>query len=207
MKLIICCLSSLLWTSSLFAAGASPYIGIAAGIVSAEDSGFTASDGITQFSGELEAGDGGLLEVAGGIDFDGAPVRIEAAMSILVSEVDKVDFDGATTAIVEDGGFGVAAFMLNGYIDIPTGTFLEPYAFAGVGRATVITELNDEDVDDQVGAFQFGGGLGVTLTEYFILDFKYRYFEIEDFTLSHTDDRLKAGFSSHQFLAGFRVRF
>lgn len=97
--------------------------------------------------------------------------------------------------------------MINGYIDFPTGSFIEPHLFAGIGQASVFHELNGQDVDDTVGAVQPGAGPGFVLADFFIIDLKYRYFETGDYTVSTGSERLTSDCSSHQIPGGFRVRF
>jgi opacity protein-like surface antigen len=207
MKIITACLAWLFCVSTLFA-GAAPYIGFALGGVSAEDSDYSYKGALQNHKGKLRAGEGGAIEGAFGIDFDAAPFRVEGALTLLISEIESIQPDGlgGITLPLDDSGVGVASFMFNGYFDIPTGAFAEPYLFAGMGRATVFHELNNKQVEDEVGAFQLGAGIGFKLTDYFLLDLKYQYFATGGYEVSNGGEKFSSDFASHQFLAGFRVR-
>lgn len=198
----------LLITADTLTAGVSPYIGLGIGGVAAQDARY-AYQGTTTQSGNLISGGGAVLEAAAGLDFDDVPFRFEGAISVLANELDAVEPDalGGITIPLNESGMAVSALMINGYFDFPTGSFIEPYLFAGIGQASVFHELNGQDVDDTVGAVQLGAGLGFVLTDFFIIDLKYRYFETADYTVSTDSERLVSDFSSHQILAGFRVRF
>lgn len=190
-------------------AGVAPYIGVGIGGVSAKDADFKYSDSGGTATGELESGGGALIEGAFGLDFDDIPFRFEGALTILANELDSVSYDGlpGVSFDLDDSAMAVSSFMVNGYFDIPTDAFIEPYVFGGLGRATIFHELNNEDTDDTVGAVQLGGGLGFVLTDYFIIDLKYRYFTTEDYTVSSGSERLEAEYASHQLIGGIRVRF
>lgn len=208
MKLVTALLVLLCSTTTLFA-GAAPYFGLGLGGVAARDTDYTYTNGGSKQTGELQAGNGAVLDIAGGIDFDDVPLRFEGALSLLVSELDSVSYDslGGISVPLDDSAMAVSSFMINGYFDFPTGSVLEPYVFAGLGTATVYHELSDEDVEDRVGAGQIGAGLGLVLTDFFIVDLKYRYFATRDYTVSNGDEKLESDFASHQFIGGFRVRF
>lgn len=190
-------------------AGAAPYFGLGLGGVAARDADYTYTNGSSTQTGELQAGNGAVLDLAAGIDFDDVPFRFEGALSLLASELEAVTYDslGGIAVPLDDSAMAVSSFMINGYFDFPTGSILEPFIFAGLGKATVYHQLNDNDVDDSVAAAQIGAGLGIVLTDFFIIDLKYRYFATDDYTVESGSERFKADFSSHQFIGGFRVRF
>lgn len=202
LTVVLCCANTLL-------AGVAPYFGMGLGGVAARDADYTYTNGSTTQTGELQAGNGAVIDLAAGIDFDDVPFRFEGALSLLVSELDAVTYDslGGISVPLDDSAMAVSSLMINGYFDFPTGTMLEPFIFAGVGKATVFHELSNNDVDDTVAAAQLGAGLGIVLTDFFIIDLKYRYFATDDYTVVNGSERLKADFSSHQFIGGFRVRF
>lgn len=186
---------------------ASPYVGVAVGGASSPDVHFKASDGSNNYSGDFKDGGGGLLEAAGGIDFHNVPFRVEGALSFLAQGIDAIQWKGGPLQQVDEGAIGVSSIMINGYVDIPTGTILEPYLFAGIGRATVFAQLADEDVRDNVAASQIGAGLGLVLTDFFILDVKFRHFATDNYTLKEKQYRLESEIKSNQLLVGLRVRF
>lgn len=197
-----------LFTAMGVTAGVAPYIGIAVGGVAANDVRY-AYQGAIPSTGELKGGGGAVVEGAIGLDLDTLPFRFEAALSILANEIDAVQPDGlgGITIPLDESGLGVAAFMLNGYFDIPTGTFVEPYLFFGLGGARVHHELSEIKVDDRVAAAQVGAGLGFVVSRNVILDLKYRYFTTGDYSVSNTTETLAAEYDNNQILAGVRLRF
>jgi len=196
-----------LCTSNTLFAGISPYIGVGVGGVDAKDSRFTYSGTSGSGSGDLQTGGGAVLDFAAGLDFDHLPLRFEGAVSVLITEIDSATLDSAGTVELDNTGKALSCVMINGYLDIPTGTMLEPYVFAGIGTATVYHSLSEQNVDDRVGARQIGAGLGFALTDFFIMDLKYRYFTTEDYTVSNGTETFSSDYASNQFLIGFRVRF
>jgi len=196
-----------LCTANTLFAGVSPYIGVGVGGVAAKDSRFTYSNTLGSESGELHAGNGAVIDAAAGLDFDQVPFRFEAALSVMLNEIDSATLDSAGTVALDNTGKALSCVMFNGYIDIPTGTMIEPYLFAGIGTATVYHSLSDQNVDDRVGAAQVGAGLGFVLTDFFIVDLKYRYFATDDYTVSNGTETLTSDYASNQFILGFRVRF
>jgi opacity protein-like surface antigen len=204
-------LATLLICTSALHAEISPYLGFAIGAVAAKDADYSYQNQFTSETGKIESKAGAVIEAAFGIDLDTLPFRVEAAASLLANEFESVSSDtlNGSSVQVEDTGIVMAAFMINGYLDIPTGTLLEPYIFAGIGRATVFQEVrdNEDSEDDRVGAVQAGAGLGIALTDFFLLDLKYRYFTTDDYTITYRNERLEAEFASHQFIGGIRIRF
>jgi len=196
-----------LCTANTLLAGVSPYIGVGVGGVAAKDSRFTYSNTSVTESGELHAGSGAVLDVAAGLDFDKLPFRFEGAVSVMLNEIDSATLDSSGTVALDNTGKALSCVMINGYFDFPTGTMIEPYLFAGIGTATVYHSLSDQNVEDRVGAAQVGAGLGFALTDFFILDLKYRYLATDDYTVSNGTETLTSDYASNQFILGFRVRF
>jgi len=189
-------------------AGVSPYFGVGVGAAAVKDSRFTYNSSTSgSQGGELRAGNGAVIDTAVGLDFDDIPFRFEGALSVMLTDIDSATLDSAGTVALDNNGKALSCAMINGYIDIPTGTMIEPYLFAGIGTATVYHSLNDQNVDDRVGAAQIGAGLGFALTDFFLLDLKYRYFVTDDYTVSNGTDTFTSDYASNQLILGFRVRF
>jgi len=114
-------------------------------------------------------------------------LRAELAFSFQQDTIDdsEGDFDVETMAV-----------MVNGYFDLYTETDFTPYLLAGIGRANV----DDGSDDTYTFAYQFGAGLGYSVTEHIILDLKYKYFGTDD---SDIIPRL----TTQQVLFGVRYQF
>jgi opacity protein-like surface antigen len=184
-----------------------PYVSLSGGYAALTDSDIK---GMGVDFGELSYDGGYSIEGAVGFvydeDFNESPnVRAELALSFQENEIDEFTDkqgligDPGTTYSGGDAETEIIAFMLNGYLDIPTGIALTPYAMAGLGFADVDAEL----IEDTVFAYQIGAGLAWNLNEHIILDLKYKFFMSED----PEESDLKIDISSHQVQAGLRYQF
>lgn len=139
--------------------------------------------------------EGAVVEGAFGLaykeDVDASALRVELALSF-----QKNDFSDAEVE--------TSAVMANGYFDISTETAITPYFLVGIGRSLIDIDWDDDGSDnDNVFAYQFGGGIGYSMADNVILDLKYKYFATEDFETSD----IKARFNTHQLQFGVRYLF
>ena len=97
-----------------------------------------------------------------------------------------------------------ANFMINGYIDLYTGSRLTPYLMLGIGKS-VNRMGNTLDEENWFGnSFQSGFGFGYTITKTIMLDFEYKYLK----TSEYTKDNLKMTPGGiNNFIIGFRHFF
>lgn len=85
---------------------------------------------------------------------------------------------GSTFGLGDDAGDGdvfSVRGMINGYVDIPTGTFVTPYLLAGAGGNYVDVDLDGYSDNTFVVAAQIGGGAAFEITERISVDARYRY--------------------------------
>ncbi len=117
--------------------------------------------------------------------------------------------------------FGV---MLNGWLDVPTGTVITPYVGGGVGGAHVSLDAdydvalaggpNDEydfKGSDFVFAYQLGGGIVIGNSDGIQLTLDYRYFNADgmsvDFTGSSSGTAQSSDYEAHSGTIGVRIPF
>jgi opacity protein-like surface antigen len=183
-----------------------PYISFGSGYAVLENTEISASSiDILGFSFD----DGYAIDAAAGLKFDQGmgifPVRTELAFSYQNNDLDEIkDILGiigpAGTKYSADGEAEILTLMVNGYIDILTGTSFTPYLLGGLGAANV--DLDGED--DSVFAGQIGAGIGYALNQNIIVDLKYKYFLTEDIEII---DGTEMEISPHQLLLGIRYQF
>lgn len=160
---------------------------------------------------ETEIDDGYLVQ--GAVGYDYGMVRSEVELSYRRNEVDGHQFNGA--ALANPGGDATSfAGMVNGYVDIPTGTIVTPYVGLGVGFARVDADGYDTSgtdfLDDGETAFAYQGMAGL---DFAIDDTLSFYTEYKYFAVDNLETRTVAGNSSdldydnHAFTAGLRYSF
>ncbi len=155
---------------------------------------------------EASLKDGYAATGAVGLDFAGA--RIEAELSYRHDEVDELTAAGAPLPTPEGTLVG-SAFMINGYLDMPTDTLFTPYIGVGVGVAKVkvneYTSAGTILIDDteNVMAGQVMLGTNYTVMPNFDLYGEYRYFMTQDVDVSGTD----ASYRNHAIMVGAKYMF
>jgi|GEM_PF-549671 len=162
---------------------ATPYVSGSIGLASLGDSELTARS--------YDTG----CDLVGAIGLDGGQYRLEAELGHQKNGVHNSDASESMTTV-----------MGNGYInlDLPFSP-LKPFVIAGVGMAKV-----DEDngfgstVDDTVFAWQFGGGAGISVAPFTILDAQYRYFSASSAELAGNH---KYSIGTHNVMLGLRIGF
>jgi opacity protein-like surface antigen len=111
------------------------------------------------------------------------------------------------------GDISNLALLFNGYLELfKIENVVTPYLTAGMGVAMVdISGLpvksgesyTTDSHNDTVFAYQFGAGVGYTVSEKLTIDLKYRYFQTSDLTFGNTI----ASYGSHNFYLGVRYTF
>jgi len=211
--LLVCLATALLPISISFAAG--PYMSISAGGTWLEDADLGYNDPFL-IDDELEFDTGFNVGLAGGYDY--GMTRLEAEIAYRMNDVDQINSEGETFSV--DGDISALSFMLNGYLDLVTGSPVTPYIGAGLGVANVaanrvkvnvpgIGELSFIDDDDTVFAYQFSAGIAFALDRSMALDLGYRYFATlePEFDDELAFGGLEAEYNSHNVSLGLRINF
>jgi opacity protein-like surface antigen len=156
---------------------------------------------------EYEPGFAGAAAVGFGFDYG----RAEAEISYQRNGLDKVRVSGSV--LDASGDISNLALLFNGYLELfKIENVVTPYLTAGMGVAMVdISGLPVKSGDsyttdshkDTVFAYQFGAGVGYTVSEKLTIDLKYRYFQTSDLTFGNTI----ASYGSHNFYLGVRYTF
>lgn len=179
----------------------SPYLSLSGGVAFMNDLRVNV-DGSR--AGTVDMKEGFTGEAAAGLAL--RPVRIEAAYIMEENDSDRFQEEGSDVWEDVDGTLNVSAVMLNGYLDLtgkdPTAGSIVPFILAGVGYATV----DDDDIESDSVAYQFGLGAGYNITQHFILDLKYRYFWTE-YEASDAGSTIKTDIESSSILLGVRYQF
>lgn len=185
------------------------YVSGSAGLSWFNDSDWQFTD--NQDSSNKLSFDSGLI-LLGAIGCDYGDYRLEAEIGYQKNDIDELNFPDqlnlAGAAYPAEGSVSVLSLMANGYYDFELGSGVELYASAGVGVAQVDVEDYDHAlIDGPVSAsettlaWQVGAGIAVPIAENIMVDARYRYFAITDFTaLGYNIDG-----SSHNALIGLRV--
>lgn len=178
-------------TSSVFAANA--YIGIAGEASFINDSDIDVP-GLPTITASYDTGFG--FNVSGGAKFEGG--RIEGEYGYKKADVDELSGPGGSTT-VSGTDLTVTSYMLNGYIENPKQTNINPYL--GVGLGLINGELNvpGGKGDDTVFGYQLMLGAGFKVNEYITLDISYRFqgaadeFHVDDADISYHSSNINAG--------------
>jgi len=210
----LCCLVTAVMFGSTAFAASGPYLSVQVGGTWLEDANVD-YDNPFFIDDEVEFDTGFNVGLAAGYDFGMA--RLEGEVAYRQNDVDKINIDGED--FNGDGDASALSFMLNGYLDIETGSPVTPYLGAGLGVANV--SANDVQVevpgfgkfdfvddDDTVFAYQFSAGVAFALNEAMAIDLGYRYFATSD---PEFDDTGLGGFESeyksHNVSLGLRMNF
>jgi len=182
--------------TAVFAEG--PYLGIAAGTSFFHDSDLK-DPGFPTETVNFDPGYG--LNLTAGYDFNGA--RLEGEFCYRKADVDTISGPGGTFAVF-GGDMAVTGFMVNGILDIKTGSKVTPYIGGGLGILNA--ELNDNGFssDDSAVGYQLLAGVGIRLDRNITLDISYRLQgAAEDFNVDGTE----ISYLSSSIFAGVRFNF
>jgi opacity protein-like surface antigen len=171
---------------------AAPYASGSFGMVSLNDSTFSAGGGSAEVS--FDTGFGFMAAI--GNNFEG--LRGEVELSYRTNDADKISAGGFSESV--SGDFSSTAVMGNLLVDLPLSESVRPFLGAGIGLANVDA---DGDEDDTVFAYQAIVGAGFPLTHVTTLDLQYRYFATEDPNFNG----IEAEYQTHNFFAGLRFDF
>lgn len=178
-------------TTSVFAAN--PYIGIAGEASFINDSDIDVP-GLPTITASYDTGFG--FNVSGGAKFEGG--RIEGEYGYKKADLDELSGPGGSTT-VSGTDLTVTSYMLNGYIENPKQTNINPYL--GVGLGLINGELNvpGGKGDDTVFGYQLMLGAGFKVNKYITLDISYRFqgaadeFHVDDADISYRSSNINAG--------------
>ena len=162
---------------------ATPYVSGSIGLASLGDSQLTVRS--------YDAG----YDFVGAIGLDSGQYRLEAELGHQKNGVHNSDASESMTTV-----------MGNGYINLDLPFFpLKPFVIAGVGMAKVNEDNGfGTTVGDTVFAWQFGGGAGISVAPFAILDAQYRYFSASSAELAGNH---KYSIGTHNVMLGLRVSF
>ena len=207
MKKLTVFLSALFFVFSVNAHAEGPYVGLKVGAVYLTDSDLT-DPNLAGTVLEVESDTGFSVGAAVGYGFSNN-FRLEGEISYQSNDVDKINYLGLSASTTGDST--ALTFLLNGYYDFKNNSPLTPFITGGLGYSKV--ELNDFNVpgsglpnineDDNVFAYQVGGGLAYEMTEKATFDIGYRYFATEDPEL----DTSEVEFQNHILYLGLRYSF
>ena len=144
---------------------------------------------------------------------------IEGALGWTVTEGKRVELEIShrsnnvkivTPGSSPGGSETATTFMVNGYLDVPTGTSVTPYFGAGIGGAMLHQKIAADgttltDSNSNAFAYQFIGGLGVALAPSLTLTLDYRYLATTNPTYSDRNGfSYDSRYQSHNLLLGLR---
>jgi outer membrane protein OmpA-like peptidoglycan-associated protein len=188
------------------------YLGAELGVSLLNDTTTTADGvrGATRYSGtdmgksEGEAGWAILGQV-------GAPItpwlRLEGELGYRANGLDRKAGNRL------DGDLDILSYMVNAYVDIPTGGPLTPYIGVGAGGATIWNSgtagvFGSVDDSDTVFAYQGIAGLAYRLSPEVSIKADYRYFATTEATFATSSGVSQSSdFDSHTFMVGFTYHF
>lgn len=168
-----------------------------------DDTGTLASFGITDLEQSFDPGF--LVEGAVGYAHDSG-LRGEAAFAYRRNDLDELSgrVGGVSASAGVDGDMSAFTTMANLYYDIRFGSKLVPYVGGGLGLAVITYDIEGEDEDDSVLAWQVGAGLAYEATPNMAVTLSYSFLttaEDPDF------DGIEAEYLSHNVMVGFRYTF
>lgn len=154
------------------------------------------------------------VEIATGFDIntqsrETVDFRAELAVARILADGDSQrDPSGLLTGIPGNEGslddnVNILTVMVNGYVDMPTGTPFTPYLTAGVG----ISDIKWDIFSDTVLAVQVGGGVEYALSDNLSLDIRYKYLLNEDVEGNTEFGDAKMNVDAHLFQSGLRITF
>jgi len=175
------------------------------------------TDAETYFSGtpedSIKLGFGNDYSLSAALGMIEGQYRAEIEYSYQKNDISSFRYSGITYNLADgdvSGDVSASTGLINAYYDINIGRALTPYVTAGIGFSKLAGEFQIVDVDDltigekdTVLSYQFGVGLGYSISEMASFDIRYRLLGTEkpDF------DGVISEYLSHRVMAGFRFRF
>jgi OOP family OmpA-OmpF porin len=158
----------------------------------------------------------GSLAVGNTYEFGGFQARAELEGGYMTNGIDShlVAGVGNFTGAAAFGRTNVLYGLVNGYVDFGSGPF-KPYIGAGIGAANVdfdnhgVNAVGTAMNDSAAGlAWQVGAGASYALTQQTTLELGYRYFNVENVSLTAVDNtRTDVDVRAHQINFGVRYAF
>jgi len=177
----------------------------------------TLADAETYFSGtpedSIKLGFNNDYSLSAALGMINGQYRAEIEYSHQKNDITSFRYSGITYDLADNdvtGDVAASTGLINAYYDINIGRVLTPYVTAGIGFSKLAGEFQVVDVDDltigekdTVLSYQFGAGLGYSLSEKASIDIRYRLLGTEkpDF------DGVISEYLTHRVMAGFRLRF
>ena len=178
------------------------YGGVKAGVAIAADSDLSVT-GLPTLQIEYDAG----YTISGAIGYIMEKFRLEGELSYQANDVDSLG--GVSLDLLgESVEVTALTFLANGYWDFDNGSGFTPYLTTGIGMTKVELEATGEpSEDDTVFAYQFGVGVGLSLSETVLLDVGYRYLGAADAEFTDGSDKAEVEIGSHNITIGIRWAF
>lgn len=151
-----------------------------------------------------------LISGAGGYGWSNG-LRVEGEIGYRANDVDSLEV--LSVSVPAGGDVTALSVMVNVAYDFKAAPQLKPYVLAGLGFAAVSADvslpgLDIVDDDDQVFAWQVGGGVAFEVAPKVDIFADYRYFATSDPTfMDVTGSDFDSEYSSHNVSAGVRVSF
>jgi opacity protein-like surface antigen len=135
------------------------------------------------------------FSLGGVLGYDFGIFRVDGELAFRHNEAEKVGNLSLETADLfgssADSTTSVFSYMINGYIDLPTGGPLKPFIGGGIGFASVsvdwvtpgvfpFSEIPLADDSDTGFAYQISAGLGYEINPRVTLTFTFRHFATEE---------------------------
>ncbi|MEO7365944.1 MAG: outer membrane beta-barrel protein [Sphingomicrobium sp.] len=178
----------------------SAYFGLEAGALFVKDTKVRVNDDqvIDSFKIDHKMGiDGDMIA---GYDF--GMFRAEAELGYKRSEHDE--YSDSVDTVDADGRSSVYSLMANAMVDLGQDEGFQFYAGAGIGYAQVIHHVDaDGDgfkIKDRGLAWQVIAGVRKSVSQYFDLGLKYRYFDAGNVSDNVEGVRLRSDYKSHSLL-------
>lgn len=170
-----------------------PYVRVGGGAVVPQNSVLSSSD----FKNEVEYDDGGIFQIAAGLELAETAGRVELEFGYQKHDVDNA----GDTRFSE--GLSMMSLMVNSYFDMRNESRFMPYALAGIGMAKVDAEVFGVSKNDDVIAFQLGAGLAIDIIDNLSVDTEYRYYMTSDPEF----DSVEAEVAGHRAQMSLRYTF
>jgi len=212
---ILGCIFFILFSAKVFA-GEGPYLGFQVSSVFLNDAALSlAGSGLGEIEMQNDAGIG--FGITTGYDF--GTLRLEGEFEYRRNDVDGFSLPAVSGRASELGSVSALSFLLNGFLDIETGSPLVPYFGGGIGIANIRWEdisfmtWQTFDDNDTVLAYQFVAGVGIAINESVTMDFSYCYFATADpsfdwsYTPTPATGETDSEYKSHNVSFGVRYNF
>lgn len=198
MKIKIMLAGLFLAVSATSAFAVVPYVGVAGGVSLIHDSDLDIS-GLPTITASYDTGFG--FDVSGGVKFAGG--RVEGEFGYKKADIDELSGPGGSVS-VNGADLTVMSYMINGYIENPKESNINPYLGAGLGLINGELEVPGGKGDDTVVGYQLMVGVGSKLSKNVTLDISYRFQGAAD---EFNVDGADITYHSSNIYAGIRFNF